>query len=297
MAVSSGYLLRETGANLKRNFVMTLAAIVTMAVSLTALGAVLLMRQEVNKQAIQWRGGVELAIFMKTNASPAETAAVGNQLKTMSEVKSVRYVNQPEAYQEFKTLFQGNQQLVDIIRPTDLPSSYRVVPQNPSQTQALARQFQSQSGVATVEFAQQAINALLSHYRSLKLGAYILAGVVMVGAIALIVNTIQLAIFARRREVAVMKLVGATNWFIRIPFMIEGLIQGLVGALIASVVAFAIRNHMGWLISSNLVQNGLKHPLFATPTEAVLTGVVVVIVGAAVGVLGSAFAVRRFLDV
>ncbi len=298
MAVSSGYLLRETGGNLKRNFVMTLAAIVTMAVSLTALAAVLLMRQEVNKQAIQWRGGVELAIFMNTNASAAETQAVGSQLKTMPEVKSVRYVNQPQAYQEFKTLFQGNPSLVTIIRPSDLPASFRVVPQNPSQTEALARQFTSQPGVAKVEFAQQEINALLSHFRSLRLGAYILAGVVMLGAIALIVNTIQLAIFARRREVAVMKLVGATNWFIRIPFMIEGLVQGVVGALIAGVLAFAIRNHMGWLISTNVVNNPLdKHPLFATPTEAVLTGAVVLIVGAAVGVLGSAFAVRRFLDV
>jgi cell division transport system permease protein len=293
---SSGYLLRETGGNLKRNVVMTVAAIVTMAVSLTAVAAVLLMRQEVNKQSVQWRGGVELAIFMSTNATQAETEAVASQLRSMPEVKSFHYVDQPQAYQEFKTLFAGDPGFVNVVHQTDLPTSFRVVPQRPSQAEVLGNQFKNQPGVTSVAFAQQEINELLSHFRSLRLGAYILAGLVMLGAVALIVNTIQLAIFARRREVAVMKLVGATNWFIRIPFMIEGLIEGLIGALIASAIAFQIRNHMSWLISGNVI--GLnQHPLYSSTAEAVWTGLVVLAIGAGVGVLGSAFAIRRFLAV
>lgn len=277
---------------------MTITAVVTIAVSLAALGSVLMMRQEVNKQSVQWRGGVQVAIFMKTNASQAEVSSVGSQLKTLSQVKSVRFVNQAEAFKEFRTLFQGNQQLVSVVTPDELPASYRVVPRDPAQTQALARQFANQPGVASVEDAQEQINQLLSHYKNLKYGAYVLAALVMFSAITLIVNTIQLAIYARRREVAVMKLVGATNWFIRIPFMIEGLVQGVVGAVLASIVVFLIRNHMGWLISpAGLSSYGFKRTLFATGTEAFFTGLVVLLVGGVVGMLGSLFAVRRFLDV
>lgn len=294
MAVSAGYVARETTSNLRRNLVMTIAAVVTMAVSLTAVAAVLLMRQEVNKAAIQWRGGVQLAIFMKPQASQSEIAAVGHQLQSTPGIKSVRFVNQQGAYQEFKTMFAGEPDLVNAVSPSNLPPSYRIVPDNAANIQALGNQFKSDSGVDQVDYAQKEISDLLAHFRDLRLGAYILAVVVMLGATALIVNTIQLAIFARRREVAVMKLVGATNWFIRVPFMIEGLIHGVVGAIIAGVLAYFIRNHLSWLINSNLISS---HPLFATTGEAVLTGVVVLIVGAGVGALGSAFAVRRFLSV
>ena len=117
----------------------------------------------------------------------------------------------------------------------------------------------------------------------------------MVGAVALIVNTIQLAIFARRREVAVMKLVGATNWFIRVPFMLEGLIQGVVGAVLAFALTYAVRNTIASFVGNETVL-GIQ-TLYVTPHEAILTGILLLVVGAAVGVFGSAFAVRRFLAV
>jgi cell division transport system permease protein len=117
----------------------------------------------------------------------------------------------------------------------------------------------------------------------------------MLGAIALVVNTIQLAIFARRREVAVMKLVGATNWFIRVPFMLEGLVEGLVGALIAFFITYLARDTLASFTGSNpLVPD---QPLYVSSHEALLTGIFVVALGTLVGAGGSGFAVRRFLSV
>lgn len=295
MAVSGGYLVRETAGNLRRNLVMTLAAIVTMMVSLAALGSVLIMRQAIDKASVQWRGGVELAVFLQPGIPQNESSAIGHELNTTQGVKKVRFVDQAQAYQEFKTIFGGEPDLLNVLNESQMPPSYRIVPQRAQDVAALGKQFQSQPGVLRVSYAQQEINSLLQRFSQLKWFAIVLAVGVMLGALALIVNTIQLAIFARRREVAVMKLVGATNWFIRVPFMLEGLIHGVVGAVLAFGVTYLFRNSVASFVGSDSVLGGQK--LYVTSGEALVVGILVLLVGAIAGVVGSAFAVRRFLVV
>ncbi|MGI8753366.1 MAG: cell division protein FtsX [Acidimicrobiales bacterium] len=295
MAVSGGYLVRETAGNLRRNLVMTLAAIITMMVSLAAFGSVLIMRQAIDKASVQWRGGVELAIFLQPGIPNNESSAIGHELNTTQGVKKVRFVDQAQAYQEFKTIFGGEPDLLSVLNESQMPPSYRVVPQKAQDVAALGKQFQSQPGVLRVSYAQQEINSLLHRFNTLRWFGGILALGVMLGALALIVNTIQLAIFARRREVAVMKLVGATNWFIRVPFMLEGLIHGVVGAFLAFGVTYVFRNSVASFVSSDSVLGGQK--LYVTSGEALVVGIAVLALGAVAGVVGSAFAVRRFLVV
>ncbi|MDQ6785044.1 MAG: ABC transporter permease [Actinomycetota bacterium] len=295
MAVSSGYLVRETAGNLRRNLVMTLAAIVTMMVSLAAFGSVLIMKQAIDKASVQWKGGVELAIFLQPGIASNESSAIGHELNTTQGVKKIRFVDQAQAYAEFKTIFGGEPDLLNVLNESQMPPSYRVVPQKAQDVATLGKQFQSQPGVLRVSYAQQEINSLLSRFKNLQIFAYVLAVGVMIGALALIVNTIQLAIFARRREVAVMKLVGATNWFIRVPFMLEGLIHGVVGAFLAFAVTYMFRNSVASFVGNDSVLGGQK--LYVTSGEALVVGVAVLALGAVAGVVGSAFAVRRFLVV
>ncbi len=295
MPISASYVIRETGGNLRRNLVMTIAAIITMMVSLAALGGVLLMRQAINKASVQWKGGVEMAIFLQPTISSNESAAIGRELSTTPGVKKSRYIDQDQAYAEFKQIFGDQPDLVNVLHVGDMPPSYRVVPVRAQDVAQLGKQFQNQPGVLKVSYAQQEIHDLLAQFSRLEKYAVVLAVGVMLGAVALIVNTIQLAIFARRREVAVMKLVGATNWFIRIPFMLEGLVHGLIGAGLAFLISYFARNGIASFIQTQSLLSG-EH-LYVTSHEAVLTGLLVVVVGAVVGVLGSAFAVRRFLAV
>jgi cell division transport system permease protein len=295
MALSTGYLLRETGGKLRRNLLMTVAAIRTMAVSLSALGAVLVMRQAINKASVQWRGGVELAIFLKPKVSVTETSAIGHELTATPGVKTFHFVDKAQAYQEFKQIFGNNNDIVSVLTPADMPPSFRVVPSNAGDIAQLGREFSNQPGVLKVSYAQQEIATLLqqfSRWRTLGVG---LAIGVLVGAIALIVNTIQLAIFARRREVSVMKLVGATNWFIRVPFMLEGFVHGMAGAVVAFFLTYGLRNWIASFLPDQTILG--TNQLFVTPHEAILTGAVLLVVGGLVGVLGSAFAVRRYLAV
>jgi cell division transport system permease protein len=176
-----------------------------------------------------------------------------------------------------------------------MPPSYRVVPAKAQNVAQLAKEFDNQPGVRNVGYPQQAIDQMMSHFSTLRTVALVLAAGVMLGAIALIVNTIQLAIFSRRREVAVMKLVGATNWFIRVPFMLEGLADGLVGAVVAFALTYFSRGTIASFVGSDSLNYGA--PLYVSPHEAVFTGVFILVVGVLVGALGSAFAVRRFLAV
>jgi cell division transport system permease protein len=296
MAVSSGYVVRETGVNMKRNLLMSTAAIITMAVALTLVAAALLMRQAINKAAIQWRGGVELSIFLQPGVTDNQRTALGHQLQGMQEVKKVRYVDKPAAYGEFKQMFANTPDLVNSLSVADMPPSYRVVPAKAEDVQAIGDRFKSQPGVKEVVYAKEVISSMLKEFRTRRAVAVVIAVAVFIGAVALIWNTIQLAIFARRREVAVMKLVGATNWFIRIPFMLEGMIQGVFGAVLAVGITYLARNTIASLASSSGVLVG-GNTLYVTTTEALYTGIVILFVGAATGAICSAVAVRRFLAV
>ena len=295
MALSAGYVSRETFGNLKRNAGMTLAAIVAMTVSLTAFGGVLIMKQANAKASLQWRGGVQMAIFLSPKVSDNETSAINSELTSTPGVRSFHYVNKQQAYQEFRQIFGGNNDIVSVLGPVDMPPSFRVVPTNAQDIGELGRQFSGQPGVLKVSYAEQEIKALDDQFHRWKWAGYALAIGVLIAAIALIVNTIQLAIFARRREVAVMKLVGATNWFIRVPFMLEGFIHGTMGAIAAFSLTYGLRNWIASFLPDSTIL-GSSH-LYVSPKEAIFTGLVLLGVGIGVGVLGSAFAVRRYLAV
>src|SRR5919108_6118485 len=233
MALSIDYVLRETLSNLRRNLLMTSAAVMTIAVSLSLVGGALLLKQGVANATIQWRGGVELSIFMKPAAPPTQSEAVESELAKMPEVKKVTYVDQEGAYKEFSQMFANSPDMVESVTPKDLPPSYRVVPKRAEFAETIGERFKTREGVHAVSYAKDTVDTLLKVTRILQILVVGVAFVLLLSASLLILNTIRMAIFARRREVAVMKLVGATNWFIRVPFMLEGLVQGIVGGAVA----------------------------------------------------------------
>ena len=297
MALSLDYVVRETAGNLRRNLLMTSAAVLTVAVSLFLVGGALLIKQGVSRATIQWRGGVELSIFMQPDATPDQAKAVEAELAKMPEVKKTTYVDQDAAYDEFKKMFANEPDMVDSVTPKDLPPSYRVVPRQPQFVTTIGDRFNKFEGVKKVVYAKDTVKTLITITDFAQWAFLILAIILgLSAAVLLIGTTIRLAIHARQREVAVMKLVGATNWFIRVPFMLEGMVQGVAGAFVAFCTVYAFRNFFSKLFADPAFDTPLRR-LFVTPHEAVITGLVLFVVGAGAGVFGSAFAVRRFLTV
>jgi cell division transport system permease protein len=234
-------------------------------------------------------------IFMKPNADPSQTSAIRSQLTAMegSDIKSFTYVDQAAAYKEFKKMFVNTPDLTDPVTQTDVPPSFRITPVHPELISNLGARFSGQPGVYTISYAKDAINGLLKVTHYAQIICFTLAVILLILAVLLIVNTIRMAIFSRRREVAVMKLVGATNWFIRVPFMTEGMIQGLLGAGVAFVVVYILRDVVFHLMS----KQSLFINLVASTHDVIGTGIAILLVGAVVGAAGSAAAVSRFLDI
>lgn len=300
MAVSIDYVARETASNLWRNRLMTVAAVLTVAVSLSLVGASLLLRQGVAHATRQWQHGVNVLVFLDPlTSSPTQPTA--SQLAIEHQLEQLPFVKRPDgciyrdqSYDYNEARGSLDPAAFEALTVGTVPSSLRCRLTDPSQAATIAREFHNYPGVKSVQYPAKAIHTMETFTRVLQYVFFTLAVVLLLSAAVLILNTIRLAIFARRREISVMKLVGATNWFIRIPFMCEGVIQGVLGAAVAAgavIGLHALLDHFaGHNTSSVLYQ--MRLPASQVGTTAVL----VAVVGMAIGAAGSALGIRRFLD-
>jgi cell division transport system permease protein len=209
-------------------------------------------------------------------------------------VKSYRFLDHDAAYAQFKKQFADQPALVESAQPEDLPESFRVAPVRAELTQPLAEQYAARPGVDEIITAREQVERLLTATTVLKWAFGIVVGLLLLSSLFLIVNTIRLATFARRREIEVMKLVGASNWFVRVPFMAEGFVQGFIGAGFAVGFMWGLK-----ILIMNVTDRGgdnLFSTFRVTNTDALGIAVVVILVGAIIGTLGSAIGLRRFLD-
>ncbi len=284
MRVYFRYAFKETFSNLWRNRMMTIAAILTVAVSLSLVGSALLLKQSAAQASAQWQQGTRVTVWMQPAASEGEISSIQGQLANLPIVKNCVFYTQQQDYQEAVQLLPRSES--QVLTVADMPSSFRCVPVVPSDAFVVESTFSNEPGVYKVTAPEQQIRQMNKAIRILQIVFLALAAVLLLSATVLILNTIRMAIFARRREVSVMKLVGATNWFIRIPYITEGFIQGLLGSLVAVGAVTAL--HVWYPL----------HNEFQLNTNALLgTNAVVLVVGILIGSVGSAIAIRRFLDV
>jgi cell division transport system permease protein len=298
MALKVDYVVKETGTNLARNITLTAATIVTIAVSLALVGGALLIRQGVQNTTLQWKGDVQFIVFMEPAATPAQVNAVRDDLANDPQVKNSAYLDHDAAYAEFRRLFKDQPELYQNITPADLPTSFKVSPKKVDfrLIDGLKTTYGAKPGVKDVVAASDTIKDMQRLSNIIGVGIMIVAGVLAIACVALTFNTIRMAMFARRREIEVMKLVGATNWFIRVPFMLEGLVQGILGSIFGVAAAFLLNAVFKHFFAG---ASGLRllHSFVVDTSDVWGTSIFIVVVGCAVGVIGSGIAVTRFLDV
>jgi cell division transport system permease protein len=292
MALRVGYFFNETLQGLRRNGLVAFAAVSTAFIALFLVGGALLVSREVNLLIDFTTRDVEVSVFLQKDINLQQQSHIGDLLAHMPEVASVHFESQQEAYQRFLKIFKNQIALVENITPDALPASFRVKLKDPQQFTVVAERLVGQPGIDKIVDQRQILKRLFAVIRVFRVGVLAVAVVMLVSAAALIGNTVRLAVFNRRKEIGIMRLVGATNWHIRLPFLIEGVIEGLLGASAAVLglfimkVAFidSLRGKVGFL------------PLVGTP-DVMFAVQWVIPLGAAVAAVASLFAMRRFLEV
>jgi len=301
VSLKLGYLLRETFSNLWRNVSLTIAAVITVLVSLSMFGAALMVGDGVDNATERWEGGIEFVVWLNPDIDAAQDSAIEEtllELQNRNQIDRFDYVDQEATYQEFLELFADSPETLEAVEPANMPPSYRVVPTDPDAEviSELASQFRERAGVRDVVLATEVIKEVQRTADRISQTTLIFSVVLVIAAVLLILNTIIMAISARRREIEVMKLVGATNWFIRLPFMFEGLIFGLIGAGLSIPAMIFIRSYLIEPISDTDALALLQG--FEVSNNELMNIIYVNLgLGIIVAVVGSAVAVSRHLDV
>ncbi len=298
------YTFRETWASLRRNVTLTVAAVLTSAVSLFLVGGTFLVQKGFENLLSKWAGGVQMIVYVHAeySESPEKLALVEATLKanpTVVDVDKLRYLDRDESLAEAKRLFAADPGTYQLLEDSpNFPTQFKVTPRENQLESliALKDQFRVQPGIQSVLLAQEEAEQITKLKNFVQTVTFALAALLLVGALILIWNTIRTAMFARRREIEVMKLVGATNWFIRLPFMLEGLIQGLVGAVLACVMLHFGNSFWTDGVAAFGAGNGFS-ALVVSAADRHLVMLGILLFGMLAGAIASGFAATRFLDV
>jgi cell division transport system permease protein len=300
VALKLDYVVRETTTNLRRNVTLTFAAIMTVGVSLALFGSALLLQHGVDNVSARWENGIELIVFLRRDITPEQRDELRETLAKNAEVDEIDYVDVAQSHEEAKRLFDRNEaMLAQIEANKDLvPESFRIAPvtKDTAVIQSLQQQFGKLPGVLRVTSSQEAVKTVSDVTQFSRTAILAVAIGLLVAALMLILNAIRMAMFARRREIEVMKLVGATNWFIRVPFMLEGIIQGLIGSALALIGVWTLDRFME-RVATNEEYRLILQGFVASNSELTQTMVLVILLGVVIGAAGSGWALSRFLKV
>jgi cell division transport system permease protein len=231
------YMFKEAFTSLGRNALVVLGAILAVFISLTLIFGTQVFGEIVRVNTLQWAEDVRVIAFLQDDMTAQATQDLQNEVAGWSQVEDVFYVSKAEAFDEALVLFANNDAMLSVLEenPDLLPASLRVQPVDPDQYDVIVTRLESTPGVTKVQSADDAIDAMIALRDGLQLMFWVLSAALGVAAIALIANTIHMAIYARREEIEIMRLVGASNWFVRTPFLIEGALEGFIGGALAVV--------------------------------------------------------------
>jgi cell division transport system permease protein len=233
------YVVREAFTNIGRNGLVVLGAVLAVFISLTLTFGTLVFGEVVRINTLQWAEDVRVIAFVRDDALTS-VPDLQAEMEGWEEVESVYFISKADALDEARVLLSNQPATLRVIEdsPDIVPASLRIKPVNPDDYQTIVTRLQATPGLLRVQSAGQAIDAMISLRDGLQVMFWLLALALGVAAVALIANTIHMAIYARREEIEIMRLVGASNWFIRVPFLLEGAIEGFIGAGLA--VAFVV---------------------------------------------------------
>lgn len=288
------YFVREVIHSLRRNNWMSVASIGTVAVSLFIFGMFLMLVMNMNKMVDAMESQVQIKVYLEDDFSRDDARELEVDLKKMQGVEKVTFVPKEEAMEKFKERLGDQKTLLDALDETNpLPDSFEVMVVQPEMVKTAAENIEKFEGVDSAKYGQDVMEHLFDITRLIRIFGFALMMVLALATLFIISNTIRLTVFARRKEIAIMKYVGATDWFIRWPFVLEGIVMGFLGSLIASVVLRF--TYSG--ITAKIYDTLAFFPLISEEPFLNYVTMIVVIGGMIMGAIGSTVSIKRFLKV
>jgi len=297
------FVLQEVWTGLRRNLTMTIALVVVVAISLALLGTGLLFVKQVDNTRTYWQGKVQLSIYLctATSVSPqchqngpatqAEKNQIASDLRALPQVQKVYYESQAQAYLHFRQDFSRDPSFTNLVTRSEIPDSFQVKLRNAeADYNIVAGTVQGRPGV------DQIVNdsSILAKFYKLLDGArnavVIIAIVLIIAAVLLVANTIRLSAFNRRRETAIMRLVGASNFYVQLPFLVEGVIAGLFGWLVASALLIAVKQ-----LGLDTLQQYFPYNIELTATDLIEVILLAMVMGVVLCGVTSFVTLRRYL--
>lgn len=289
------YFIIDAFKSIKRNRTISIAAMITVLITFFVFGTFTLLALNFNKSIEEVASKIQIQVYLKDDIKLVDQKEIELKLLEQEQVTEVTYESKDEAFLNLKENLGSNKGLLEGYDLTNnpLPSSFIVNLKDPSYAEEVAKSVESMTGVEGIGNQQDVINTISKFVNVVQIVGIGLFIVFIGVSVFLIMNTIKLTVYSRRREVGIMKFVGATDWFIRWPFVIEGIIIGSIGSLLASIVLFFAYNGIfKWIVSSMFIVS-------LVPPQFVLTTLLGCFVGGGiiVGAIGSIFALRKFLVV
>ncbi|NUU07539.1 permease-like cell division protein FtsX [Leifsonia sp. C5G2] len=298
-----GLIWSEVGNGLRRNLSMVVSVVLVTFISLTFVGTAVLLQLQIGQMKTYWYDRAQVAVYLCTPtdncasgpASDQTVEAVKKQLESPElspYIQKFYFQDQKQGYEQFKEQFKGNQ-IADFVTPDMIPQTFWVNLKDPNQSAVLTETLSGSAGVQSVVDQRSYLDQIFSILNAASYTAIGVAALMLIAAVLLIATTIRLSAFSRRREIGIMRLVGASNRFIQTPFIIEGVIAALVGSILASVVIglgvqFFVRGYLSERIQSiNFV--GMEQAWLVIP--------ILVVIGVVLAAASANFAIKRYLKV
>jgi cell division transport system permease protein len=293
MRFNFGFFMREAFKNIRLNLLMSITAITTTFICIVVLGVAWLVSAHVGGVTASVREDVSVEAYFPPDASQEEIDGTISDIEGWPEVSGVNYVSEEKALAAFKETFADRPELYENLDPGVLPASLQIQLEDPTDAEAVAQRLEQEQGFSdqNLSYPQQTIERLNSVTSYMIWGLYGATILFLISSVLLISNAIRLSIFARRKEIEVMKLVGASDSFVRTPFVFEGMVQGLIGAGLAALTVIWIN-----FLFIDWARDALPFvPISDDAANTILVLLVLVIVGVVIGVVGSFLSVTRFL--
>ncbi|MGI6585012.1 MAG: ABC transporter permease [Gracilibacteraceae bacterium] len=291
------FFIREGFRNLKRNGTMSTAAITSVIAALLVIGIFFIIVINIDYAATKLESQIEMMVYLEDGLSENIINTMETEIRSINGVKSVEFISKDVALKNLEKNWGENSYLLEGLEGDNpLPDAFLITLSDPSKASAVALSVSSISNIEKVVYGKEELAKLLNATYVMRISSAAIILILLFISVFIIANTIKLTVYARRREIGIMKFVGATDWFVRMPFIIEGIIVGIIGAVSATAILGA-----GYYYCSGLIKNqmiGLMS-ISLIPFKQIISSMVVllIIVGVVIGAAGSLISVRRFIKV